>query len=102
MAFPKAQSTSASIESVLAKMPAALANCRTRLAWTRLTLTCAPTQRLDQHPLVAPAGFTNHLHSCFHLLDPFDELPMARCIVGQTTLLTSNRCVQVGLGHIHS
>src|SRR5205807_3397953 len=98
MACPKARSTSASIESVLAKMPAALANCRTRLAWTRLTLTCT-NQRLDQHPLVATAGFTNHLHFYFHLLDPVDQLPMAPSIVSQTTLLTSNCCVQAGLGH---
>src|SRR5205807_6579441 len=59
-------------------------------------------QRLDQPPLITAAGFANHLHLGFDLLNPLDELPMARGIVRQTPLLFANGGVQMRPRDIYS
>src|SRR6267143_5741614 len=52
-------------------------------------------KRLDQSAFVPSARFTNHLHWCAELLNPLDQLPVTERVVGKTTLLISNRRVQI-------
>src|SRR5207244_4172567 len=65
-------------------------------------LDSCSSKRLDQRPLITAAGFANHLHLGFDLLNPLDELPMARGIVRQTPLLFANGGVQMRLREIYS